>query len=662
MKLLSCYVSSFGKLKNFEHDFNSNLTVINQENGFGKTTLTVFIKSMFYGLKDGKRSIEENERKKYKPWNSTERFGGYIIFERQGVNYKIERFFGKKESEDTALLTDLSTGKVYENAFNLGKKLFEIDEEGYSSTTFFSQKDFSVKSNYSLTAKFNSTCDFTNDDEFDKAINTVQKKLSTYKYSGDRGEIPQVKRDIFDIDKKIQECNLALKSIDALKLELSDLENGAEICKKEIDKLTEDISVSAKAQAYKENVVIYENLSNERVRVFENVLNADKVLCSNMPTDSELLACSNSINELNQVQTSKQILNKDIQDLSSEFNDNNVRHNSKIVLFFLLISALVMSTGIFMFFVNLIVAISLVSLSLVVGVVGLFFSRKKNNKTSTRQLLLKKQNDLKELELIENTYNNNLSLFFSKFNLKDCSPSICLEKLREAINSKKENELILKNLDDNLSKLSIDNSFNLKLDTSLDLNVLKSTLYQKNNEYTLLQNEIAKKRLLIKEREQEAQNLLYLESKRLSLVDKLEVLNEQYQTLNYTLEFLKQAEENQKIKYRAPLKQAFEKYLDLISNNSYNVDIDIDFNVNVLENGMSLSTEYYSKGINDLFDICKRFALIDVLFDKESPFIILDDPFTNLDNKKLEFAKDLIFKLSSKYQILYFICHDSRKV
>ncbi len=662
MRLLSCYVSSFGKLKNYNQDFNSDLTVINQENGFGKTTLTVFIKAMFYGLNDGKRSIEENERKKYKPWNSTERFGGYLIFEKQGTNYKIERFFGNKESEDSAQLTDFSTGKVYENAFNLGKKLFEIDEEGYSSTTFFSQKDFKVKSNYSLTAKFNSTRDLSSDEEFDKAITAVQKKASTYKYTGDRGEIPQTKREIFEIDKSIQECNIAIKSIDSLKSELSSLQNNADVCKKEIEKLTEDISISAKAQAYKENKSIYENLSNERNRVVENISKADKILCSSTPTDNEILACTNSINGLNQVKTNIELLKEDIQELSSENNSNNVRHKSKIALFFLLFSALLVVVGIVTFFININIGCSILGVSLIVGVVGFFLSRKKGINPSLQQLLLKKQNELNELYLIEKTYVNNIDLFFARFNVGEGSALLKLERLKQSINSKKENERILKSLDENLSNLSFDESLSFSVDNLYDLESLKATLQQKNSDYTNFQNEIARLLQLIREREQEIQNLFYLESKRSNLVDKLDKLNSEYQMLNYTLKFLKQAEENQKIKYRAPLQQAFEKYLSFISESSFNADIDIDFNVSVLESGMSLSTDYYSKGINNLFDICKRFALIDVLFDKESPFIILDDPFTNLDDKKLELAKDLILKLCNKYQIIYFVCHDSRKV
>ena len=86
---------------------------------------------MFYGLNDNKRDVENNERKKYKPWNSLEKFGGYITFEKDNSFYKIERFFGNKEAEDTCVLTHLDTGKIYENAFDLGKRLFEIDEEGF---------------------------------------------------------------------------------------------------------------------------------------------------------------------------------------------------------------------------------------------------------------------------------------------------------------------------------------------------------------------------------------------------------------------------------------------------------------------------------------------------------------------------------------------------
>ncbi|MBR0189094.1 MAG: AAA family ATPase, partial [Clostridia bacterium] len=127
MKLISCYVSSFGTLKDFSYDFTGGLNVVKEENGWGKSTFAAFIKAMFYGLDDAKRGIEDNERKRFAPWNSTDKFGGNLVFEWKGQNFKIERFFGAKSSDDTVKLYDLATNKVYTEGSavdNIGKRVF----------------------------------------------------------------------------------------------------------------------------------------------------------------------------------------------------------------------------------------------------------------------------------------------------------------------------------------------------------------------------------------------------------------------------------------------------------------------------------------------------------------------------------------------------------
>lgn len=69
MKILSCHIENFGKIHDYSRDFCDGTNVICEENGWGKSTFVAFIRAMFYGLEgDRKRSIEENERKRYKPW------------------------------------------------------------------------------------------------------------------------------------------------------------------------------------------------------------------------------------------------------------------------------------------------------------------------------------------------------------------------------------------------------------------------------------------------------------------------------------------------------------------------------------------------------------------------------------------------------------------
>ena len=49
MKLISLHIVNYGKLSNYDFLFE-NINVICQENGYGKSTIVSFIKSMFYGL------------------------------------------------------------------------------------------------------------------------------------------------------------------------------------------------------------------------------------------------------------------------------------------------------------------------------------------------------------------------------------------------------------------------------------------------------------------------------------------------------------------------------------------------------------------------------------------------------------------------------------
>ena len=84
MKLLKCHVENFGRLHDYEYTFTEGVNYICQDNGWGKSTFAAFIRAMFYGL-DGerKRSLEENERKRYAPWQGGA-FGGSLDFEVEG--------------------------------------------------------------------------------------------------------------------------------------------------------------------------------------------------------------------------------------------------------------------------------------------------------------------------------------------------------------------------------------------------------------------------------------------------------------------------------------------------------------------------------------------------------------------------------------------------
>ena len=83
MRLISCYIANFGLHHDLKIDFAPGMNSFAWDNGAGKTTLSVFIKAMLYGLGDNRTKKDENDRKKYAPWQGGT-YGGSITFEAGG--------------------------------------------------------------------------------------------------------------------------------------------------------------------------------------------------------------------------------------------------------------------------------------------------------------------------------------------------------------------------------------------------------------------------------------------------------------------------------------------------------------------------------------------------------------------------------------------------
>ena len=99
-----------------------------------------------------------------------------------------------------------------------------------------------------------------------------------------------------------------------------------------------------------------------------------------------------------------------------------------------------------------------------------------------------------------------------------------------------------------------------------------------------------------------------------------------------------------------------------LNNDAVRGLLDINFNVSIEENGKAHVAEGYSTGYCDMIDFCMRLALVDTLFEKEQPFLILDDPFVNLDADRLEKALELLNVMAANKQVVYFVCHPIRAV
>ncbi len=130
--------------------------------------------------------------------------------------------------------------------------------------------------------------------------------------------------------------------------------------------------------------------------------------------------------------------------------------------------------------------------------------------------------------------------------------------------------------------------------------------------------------------------------------------------LEKTIEFMKMAERNVSQRYIQPMQESFNRYFSALADK--NISLNVNFEAIERTNLGDKEFEYLSQGYQDIVSICKRFALLEKIYEKEAPILILDDPFVNLDDEKLEIMKKIINNLSKRYQIFYLYCHKKNQI
>lgn len=211
MKITECYIENFGKLHQFTYKFHDGLNTINKLNGWGKSTFAAFIRAMFYSMEftRARKNLDDAERLKYRPWQGG-KYGGYIIFELNNKEYKIERFFGEKAKDDTFALYNQATGLVsYDFTENIGEEIFKLDKAAYSRSTYIPQNAIAIEANDSINAKLSNLIENENDiNNYDSAMKSLEKGKKEYVKTGNRGKLDVIRNEISSLEEKLKEKRL----------------------------------------------------------------------------------------------------------------------------------------------------------------------------------------------------------------------------------------------------------------------------------------------------------------------------------------------------------------------------------------------------------------------------------------------------------------------
>lgn len=225
MRLLRLHVENFGTLRNFDYEFENGLNVLHQPNGWGKSTLAVFIKAMLYGLPAStKQSLDKNERKKYVPWTGGA-WGGSLELETAKGQFRIERFFGAKEANDTFALYDPNTNLPVDTySDRIGEELFGLDADGFERSSYLSQRDLEDKPCGSITAKLGGILDNADDlSSYEDAMAALDKRRKFYVMTGGRGAIAECEQEILDKTAELERCRRVEDAMHAQEDELARL-------------------------------------------------------------------------------------------------------------------------------------------------------------------------------------------------------------------------------------------------------------------------------------------------------------------------------------------------------------------------------------------------------------------------------------------------------
>lgn len=217
MKLIACHIENFGKLSDFSMEFHDGCNIVCEENGWGKSTLAVFLRVMLYGFdREGKRNPLENERERYRPWQKGT-YGGELVFEADGsesdaeaakkVRVRVRRVFGTKAKDDELELTYADTHlPCTEFAEPLGEALFQLDAESFERTIFLSQNDCASETTDRINAKIGNLTEHVHDmSQYEKAVKSLEENMNRLTPRRATGAIKQHKAQQTELLKRVRD-------------------------------------------------------------------------------------------------------------------------------------------------------------------------------------------------------------------------------------------------------------------------------------------------------------------------------------------------------------------------------------------------------------------------------------------------------------------------
>lgn len=669
MIIEACHIAQFGKWKDADFSFSPGKNSFLWDNGYGKTSFIYFFKLMFYGVSgDRKQDLEENERKHYMPFQGAS-FGGRIIFRIGEKRYRLERSFGLKKSEDSFRLFEEDSGKESKDySENIGEELFALDAESFQRVCMISHEDLHFSMNSRMHAKLGNVAEDQEDMKKFQQVQTILKDginaLSPNRRTG----------NIFKLKMQEEELSSGLYGKEALENAVLSIEKEVlSLTEKEAERKEEGKALEAElSQRISEKDSLGKWMSYAQKKEewekaeyrYENALKwYYQERFSEIPEEKKALLWKE---EMQSLQEQIHSIKKEIEKVSEAVGENNGVENIGVEAgkeggIVLLVLAGLGLLFVLLFFGKLFgMPLGLPSaLFLLLGILSLslcFFlwwsgeqkKRTWKEKQEEEEARQRKQQAIRFASLEE---------LLSRFHkLED------MQDLEMEVAGRKEAFLRFVEEEGGEQAFSLleEKQKEWEEGSSLEESRRKLEAFRKEEEER--REEIRKKRA---EREAKVRDLEFLEEQERLLEQKKEereALEKRYNLLQKTKAYLEMAKERFALQYKEPILEAFQKYFQSICIEPLQFQMSEDLELSFVDRGLSREQGYLSEGLQDLCRFCQKLAIFDAMFREEKAFLLLDDPFSHLDEKNGARARALLEELAKSRQIFYFTCSEERKL
>ena len=671
MRLIRCYIEQFGGLSQYALDLSPGLTVVQEPNGFGKTTLAEFIRAMFYGFpaRAGK-SLDRNLRKKYLPWQGGT-CGGNLVFEYQGSRYRLERTFGDTPRQDTFALYDEDTGlKSDRFTRDVGLELFQLDGDSFLRSAYLPQAAPGSLATDSIRAKLGDLVEDTNDvNNFESAVAALKKRrsaLAPYNH-GRGGSIAEAERAVSSLQEELAQSADLDQEMERRTEEIAALEEEKRQREAEREEVRARIIDASEAAARKAVAGEYGRMRQQLQEAQEAFSQVREKYPGDLPEEREVSALFPIFARLEALEEERVRRYGDEAD-DGETPGARVRVWPVYVLaaaglVSVLTGAVLLSVGASLSG-GAALALGVILLTGCVPMVVAGVSRRREREAENLRLA----DEDRRLDTDRAACQQTIRVFSRRYQV-ELDNRTTLQELRDDVRFCAEQGRRLRELDQQTEAFFQAHESILaplvpegyQEPEEQDIEALKAQEAQLSRTLSGLAGDALEQRKTLQELRARADRVPEREDALETWRERLDTDRRRLNQLDTAVELLQKAKDSLSQRYLGPVRENFDRYVARLGGEAGS-SIDTDLNVLTERSGAARELACFSAGQTDLLMLCMRLALVDALYQKEKPFLILDDPFVNLDDQRTAEALSLLRELSQERQILYLICNSSRNV